>query len=90
MNVGYTFFQPVGNLSSSFSTVYDSGISQVGLATDKLIVDDVICELVGCSEDSGEIIVPCPMGVERSDFADICVCVQCELLPGIGELLVNC
>ena len=27
MNVGYTFFQPIGNLSSSFSTVYDSGIS---------------------------------------------------------------
>ena len=27
MKVGYTFFQPVGNLSSSFSTVYDSGIS---------------------------------------------------------------
>ena len=67
-------------------------MSRVGLGTDKLVVDDVICELVGCSDDNGETTAPCGV-VERSDFADICVCRWCEFLPdrgGIGEVLVGC
>lgn len=45
----------------------------MGLVTDRLVEDEVICELVGLREDNGEVITPCPTGVERSDFADICV-----------------